>query len=204
MFEFLFGSWGHDHHAVSVFAKTDDHHTELLPAMGMDPPLDESGQPEPPTVDPTEDVTKGPIEYVFRVETATAQRNAEGILTTTGTANSAPLIRFIGSAGKSELIPIKLGIQSGKLYEFSAVAKDVGPVKSIEVSDPRGTGTWNPTEIDVNRIPSLAGGKDQPISKPDGWVVFKIGKAIGSPQVFEATKTENAEDAAEGATEKEA
>jgi hypothetical protein len=187
MWEFLFGHWGHDH-VVSAFA-----HKVLLPAMGMDPPVDESGQPEAPVVDPTEDVTQGPIEYIFKVETAPAAKNAEGILTTTGTPNSAPLIRFIGSAGKSELVPIKLGLQSGKLYEFSAIAKDVGPVKSIEVSDPRGTGTWTPAEIDVNRIPSLPSGHDQPLSKPDGWVVFKIGKPIGSPQIFEADQSESTE-----------
>jgi hypothetical protein len=186
MWEFLFGHWGHDHHVVSAFG-----HRELLPAMGMDPPVDESGQPEAPVVDPTEDVTQGPIEYIFKVETSPAAKNAEGILTTTGTPNSAPLIRFIGSAGKSELVPIKLGLQSGKLYEFSAIAKDVGPIKSIEVSDPRGTGTWTPAEIDINRIPSLTSGHDQPLSKPDGWVVFKIGKPIGSPQIFEADQSES-------------
>ena len=189
MFEFLFGHWGHDH-VVSSLATS---HKALLPALGMDPPLDDAGQPEEPVVEPTETVTKGPIEYIFKVETAPAGKNAEGILTSTGTPNSAPLIRFIGSAGKSEMVPIKLGMQSGKLYEFSAIAKDVGPVKSIEISDPRGSGTWTPAEIDVNRIPSLQGGHDQPLSKPDGWVVFKIGKPVGAPQIIAATKAEDAD-----------
>ena len=187
MFEFLFGHLGHDH-VVSSFATS---HTALLPALGMDPPMDDTGQPEAPVVEPTEAVTKGPVEYIFKVETAPAGKNAEGILTTTGTPNSAPLIKFIGSAGKSEMVPIKLGMQSGKLYEFSAIAKDVGPVKSIEISDPRGSGTWKPAEIDVNRIPSLSGGHDQPLSKPDGWVVFKIGKPVGSPQIIEAAKSDD-------------
>ena len=189
MWEFLFGNYWthHDHDVVSSFAAS---HKSILPAMGMDPPLDESGQPEAPVVDPTESVTKGPIEYIFKVETAPAGKNAEGILTTTGATNSAPVIKFIGSAGQSELVPIKIGMQSGKLYEFSAIAKDVGPVKSIEVSDPRGTGTWTPAEIQVNRLPSLADSHDQPASKPDGWVVFKIGKPVGAPQVFAATEGE--------------
>ncbi len=184
MLEFLFGHFGHE---LSAFAKTSH---SLVPAMGMDAPVDASGQPEPPVIDPTETVTKGPIEYVFKIETAPAGKNAEGILTSSGAPNSAPLIRFIGTAGKSELVPIKLGMQSGKLYEFSAIAKDVGPVKSIELSDPHGSGTWTPAEVDVNRIPSLSGGDNQAISKPDGWVVFKVGTQVGIPKVFDATGTQ--------------
>jgi hypothetical protein len=183
MLEFLFGHFGHQ---VSTFAKADH---LLVRAMGMDTPVDGAGQSGTPVATPTETVTKGPIEYVFKIETAPAGKNAEGILTSSGAPNSAPLIRFIGSAGKSELVPIKLGMQSGKLYEFSAIAKDVGPVKSIELSDPHGTGTWTPAAVSVNRIPSLPDGHKQAISKPDGWVAFKIGKQVGIPKVFEPTNT---------------
>jgi len=143
MFEDLF--FGHDavcHHVATVFAPIKD----LVPGLGLDPP-------EGAAVRPTAAMNNGPVEYIFKISTAVGGKDGNGVYMDNGAPNSTPRIQFVGNATQSEIVPIKPGMNSGKLYEFSATAKDVGPVKAIRLSDPHGNALWKPDSVSVNRLP---------------------------------------------------
>ena len=157
----------HDHH-ITYFP-----HKPLIKALGLN---------DAPSLNPSPSID-GPVEYVFKVGTSEAIKNAEGILVPTGAPKSIPFISFIGDRGESEVIPVKFGMKSGQQCEFSAVAKDVGAVKAIRLSNPNPNGaSWLPTSVQVNRIgPSTGKGT---FSVPVGWVTFDVNKAITEPTVI--------------------
>jgi hypothetical protein len=67
--------------------------------------------------------------------------------------------------------------------EFSVMAKDVGNVKAIKLSDPFGTtASWKPARVDVNRIG--ASSNSQNPAHPDGWVTFNVAKVVREPVVI--------------------
>lgn len=175
MFENVFHSFYHDspvdtnallHHQSASFANK-----ELVHAMGMDiKGKDVIFNANPKSVET-------PVEYILRVDTPVAVKNAEGVMIPTGAPNSSPSISLIGSHGKTEPVYIKHGIRSGTLNEFSIFGKNVGKVSSVELSNRHsGTDTWRPSNIHINRInasnPSHVG------SAADGWVHVDANRVI--------------------------
>jgi hypothetical protein len=121
----------------------------------------------------------GPVEYVFKIGTSPAMKNDEGVLVPTN-ALKTTFISFLGSKGATDMIPIKSTFKSAAVGEFSAIAKDVGPVKAIKLSEPFSKNAqWRPTTVEVNRI-GPSGAKDA-LSKPDGWVGFDVNRVVKEP-----------------------
>jgi hypothetical protein len=184
MFEDIWWNFFGSHHShVDVLPTSFAYPKDLVPGLGLD------AKEDAPPPQPTPSInTGGPIEYIFKIATTAGGKDANGIYTDTSAANSTPRIQLVGDAGQSELVPIKPGLHSSKLYEFSAIAKDVGPVKAIRLSDPDGHNSWKPEAVVVNRLPSFSG-KDHPIVKPDGWVTFTVNQTVGVNPVTVAADT---------------
>ncbi len=135
--------------------------------------LDSSDQNTPsPGID-------GPVEYIFKLGVSPSIKDENGVLVPTGTESPA-FISFAGPRGHTSMIPIKSSLKAGTVGEFSAIAQDVGPIKSIKLAEPFShKSTWRPTTVEVNRI-SPAVGNVIP-SRPDGWVKFEVNRVVKEP-----------------------
>lgn len=146
-----------------------------LPAMG----LDESINPTP------SEPILGLVEYVFKVSTS-APLAKEGVMIPTDASHSTPTISFIGERGESPTIPISYGLKAGNHSEFATVSRDVGRLKAIRLANVDNHGdSWVPSTVSVNRIG--ASSSSLPSSKPDGWISFKVGRAVHRPEIFQKT-----------------
>lgn len=169
------GSYSHGHHVVTAFPHDP---TKLVAAMGLD---DSAASTPAVPID-------GPVEYIFKIGVSPVTKNDDGAMLPTGTSTK-PMISFIGPKGESEMIVIKHGFKSGRMGEFSVLAKDVGAVKAIKLADPVASSpSWKPTRVDVNRI-GASSGKDNP-SHPDGWATFNVNQAVREPVTISSSTVE--------------
>lgn len=157
-------------HEPSVFARD----AQLVKGMGLEP-FSIQGISETKA-----GVHDGPVEFIIRVETPPPTKNSDGILVATGAPKSAPTISLNGSGGSTLEFPIKYGIRSGTVYEFSALANDVGKPTSIKLSNTHlGKDTWTPNLVHVNRIPPSFDNSASTL--PNGWIAFDVKRVINGP-----------------------
>lgn len=167
MFEDFFSTYSGEHHHIHTSFPNE------LPPPVRGLGLDEgsSGSPLAPI--------DGPVEYILKIATSPAIKNADNILIPTN-ASEPTFISMIGTKGETSMIPLKSSFKSGSLGEFSTLAKDVGQVKGIKLAEPFSRGaTWLPTTVEVNRIGASAA-KGAP-GRPDGWVTFNVNRIVKGP-----------------------
>ena len=101
-----------------------------------------------PLLMPIDHILSNPHEYIFKLSINPSEKSPDGVLIPSGAPETVPRISFLGPGGATEWITVKTGVDPGRVYEFSGIARDVGKVNGVKLT---ATGSdWFPSAVSVD------------------------------------------------------